>query len=38
MTVSANPLLQVKRLGQSFWLDSIRRGHILSGDLKRLID
>jgi transaldolase len=38
MTVSANPLLQVKGLGQSFWLDSIRRGHILSGDLKRLID
>ena len=38
MTLSANPLLQVKRLGQSFWLDSIRRGHILSGDLKRLIE
>jgi len=38
MTVSANPLLHVKRLGQSFWLDSIRRGHILSGDLKRLIE
>jgi transaldolase len=38
MTVSANPLLQGKRLGQSFWLDSIRRGHIVSGDLKRLIE
>ena len=38
MTNSANPLLQVKRLGQSFWLDSIRRGHILSGDLKQLIE
>ncbi len=38
MTLSANPLVQVKRLGQSLWLDSIRRGHILSGDLKRLID
>ena len=38
MTVSPNPLVQGKRLGQSFWLDSIRRGHILSGDLKRLIE
>jgi transaldolase len=30
--------LQVKALGQSLWLDSIRRGHILSGGLKRLIE
>ena len=37
MTVSDNPPLQVRRLGQSLWLDSIRRGHILSGELKRLI-
>ncbi len=37
MTRSNNPLLQVKQLGQSVWLDSIRRGHILSGALGRLI-
>jgi len=33
-----NPLLDLKRLGQSVWLDNIRRGHILSGGLQRLID
>jgi transaldolase len=33
-----NPLLQLKQLGQSVWLDNIRRGHILSGGLKKLID
>jgi transaldolase/glucose-6-phosphate isomerase len=33
-----NPLLEVKKLGQSIWLDSIRRGQILSGELGRLID
>jgi transaldolase len=33
-----NPLLELKKLGQSLWLDNIRRGHILSGDLKKLID
>jgi transaldolase/glucose-6-phosphate isomerase len=33
-----NPLLEVQRLGQSIWLDSIRRGQILSGDLGRLIE
>ncbi len=38
MTATANPLLQVKELGQSLWLDSIRRGHILSGALKGLIE
>jgi transaldolase len=36
MTFS-NPLLALKSLGQSVWLDSIRRGHILSGDLARMI-
>ena len=33
-----NPLLELKRLGQSVWLDNIRRGHILSGGLQRLVD
>lgn len=33
-----NPLLELKQLGQSIWLDSIRRGHILSGGLKKMID
>ena len=33
-----NPLLELKQLGQSVWLDSIRRGHILSGELKKMID
>jgi transaldolase len=33
-----NPLLDLKQLGQSIWLDNIRRGHILSGGLKKLID
>jgi transaldolase/glucose-6-phosphate isomerase len=34
---AVNPLFEVKRLGQSLWLDSIRRGQILSGELGRLI-
>ena len=33
-----NPLFDLKPLGQSIWLDNIRRSHILSGDLKKLID
>ncbi len=33
-----NPLLELKQLGQSIWLDSIRRGHIRSGGLQKLID
>jgi transaldolase len=35
--MSSNPLLALKSLGQSVWLDSIRRGHILSGDLLVMI-
>ncbi|HJS59937.1 MAG TPA: transaldolase [Vicinamibacteria bacterium] len=35
--MSSNPLLGLKALGQSVWLDSIRRGHILSGELARLV-
>lgn len=33
-----NRLAQVLELGQSVWLDSIRRGQIQSGELKQLID
>jgi hypothetical protein len=33
-----NPLLEVTRLGQSLWLDSLRRGQILSGELGRLVE
>ena len=36
--MSANPLLALKSLGQSVWLDSIRRGHIRSGDLRRMVE
>ncbi len=34
----SNPLLELKQLGQSVWLDSIRRGHIQSGGLAQLIE
>ena len=33
-----NPLFQLRRFGQSPWLDYIRRGLIVSGGLKRFID
>ncbi len=33
-----NPLKQLGRLGQSIWLDYIRRSLITGGELKRLID
>ena len=33
-----NPLRTVQRLGQSIWLDFIRRKMILSGELRRLIE
>ncbi|MDE3089513.1 MAG: bifunctional transaldolase/phosoglucose isomerase, partial [Chloroflexota bacterium] len=36
--MSTSPLLELKQLGQSIWLDSIRRGHIVSGELKEMID
>jgi len=35
--MSSNPLLALKSFGQSVWLDSIRRGHILSGGLLSMI-
>ena len=34
----ANPLVQLARHGQSFWLDNISRDLICSGRLRRLID
>lgn len=34
----SNPLRELNKLGQSVWQDYIRRGELLSGDLKRLID
>src|SRR5262250_2436966 len=34
----ANPLVRLIDLGQSFWLDNIRRGFTRAGELKRLID
>jgi len=33
-----NPLRQLEALGQSIWLDYIRRDLIESGQLRRLID
>ncbi len=33
-----NPLLELKRLGQSVWLDNISRGLLNSGELKRLVE
>ena len=35
--VRANPLLDLSALGQSVWLDYIRRGLIDSGELARLV-
>ena len=33
-----DPLLELKRLGQSIWLDNISRGLLNSGELKRLVE
>lgn len=33
----SNPLWQLLEQGQSIWLDSIQRGQIKSGELKRLM-
>src|SRR5258708_17194821 len=37
-TGKKNPLLLLQKLGQSVWLDYIRRSLITSGELQRLID
>ncbi|MBI3536000.1 MAG: transaldolase, partial [Chloroflexi bacterium] len=36
--MATNTLKQLNVIGQSVWLDSIRRAHIQSGELKKLID
>jgi len=36
--MSQNPLRELNKLGQSVWLDYIRRRDLLSGEMKRLID
>jgi transaldolase / glucose-6-phosphate isomerase len=36
--LTKNPLLELQKLGQSVWLDYIRRDLITSGELRRLID
>ena len=36
--MSENPLRELNKLGQSVWLDYIRRRDLLSGEMKRLID
>jgi transaldolase / glucose-6-phosphate isomerase len=36
--LAKNPLLELQKLGQSVWLDYIRRDLITSGELRRLID
>ncbi len=36
--MNKNPLRELGNLGQSVWMDFIRRGMIVSGELKRMID
>ena len=36
--MSKNPLLRLQALGQSIWLDFLRRGLMISGGLRRLIE
>jgi transaldolase/glucose-6-phosphate isomerase len=36
--MKANPLKKLEILGQSLWLDYIRRDLITSGELRRLIE
>ena len=36
--MSVNPLKELGTLGQSLWLDYIRRDLIASGELRRLIE
>ena len=38
MTDSTNSIQQLRKLGQSVWLDNLYRGLITSGDLQKLID
>src|SRR5215469_3704319 len=34
----ANPLLELKALGQSVWYDNVDRSQLISGEFKRLLD
>jgi transaldolase len=36
--MKSNPLMKVKQLGQSIWLDYIQRGLLASGEFQRMID
>ncbi len=36
--MKSNPLLRLSALGQSIWLDFIRRGMLEAGELKQSID
>ena len=36
--IKDNPLLKLEHFGQSIWMDFIRRGTIVSGELKQLIE
>jgi predicted DNA-binding protein (MmcQ/YjbR family) len=36
--IQENSLQRLEHLGQSIWMDFIRRGTIASGELKQLID
>src|SRR5204862_1589560 len=36
--MSANPLVELSKLGQSVWYDNIERKLITSGELRRMID
>ena len=36
--MSTNPLVQLHSLGQSVWLDQMRRSLLSTGELKRLIE
>ncbi len=36
--MNSNPLLTIKQLGQSVWLDYIQRGLLSSGEFQRMID
>jgi transaldolase len=36
--METNPLLRIQEFDQSIWLDFIRRGTIISGELKQLIN
>jgi transaldolase len=36
--MTTNPLLEVQKYGQSIWYDNIRRGVLISGELRRMVE